>query len=442
CFDRRTRRCRVRLPTYPFDRQRYWVEAPSTTAKAVLHPAIAVAATATPESQMPHLVPSPAAAPAADRKPRLMGEVRDLFEDIVGFDLSDADTDANFMELGLDSLMLTQVALQLQKAFPVAVTFRQLMGDCSSLDRLVAMLDAQMPAEAVAVPVANTVVAPVAAPAAPAVPATDAVATAGSVPFALPPAPAMVSGADVGDFGRMLISQQMQLMSQQLALLSAGLVATAAPIATAPVAAPVAMPAAAVGCPVPVTAPPAAPVSAAVPDEEVEQLTHTRYDVQKAFGAIARIHTSKLNLDERQHQHVQSFMQRYIQRTGKSKAYTVEHRPHMADPRVVNGFRPAVKEIVYQIVVERSKGSHVFDIDGNDYVDATNGFGTSMFGWQPEFVMKTIRAQLDLGYEIGPQHPLAGEVTKLVCELTGHDRAALCNTGSEAVMGAIRVART
>src|SRR5690606_20074340 len=72
----------------------------------------------------------------------------------------------------------------------------------------------------------------------------------------------------------------------------------------------------------------------------------------------------------------------------------------------------------------------------------TNGFGTSMFGWQPEFVMKAIRAQLDLGYEIGPQHPLAGEVTKLVCELTGHDRAALCNTGSEAVMGAIRVART
>src|SRR5690606_5516371 len=231
----------------------------------------------------------------------------------------------------------------------------------------------------------------------------------------------------------------MQLMSQQLALLASSPVA---PVTTAPVAAPAATPAATNSVPSPTPMPQNASASATAPDDEVEQLTHTRYDVQKAFGAIARIHTSKLNLDERQHQHVQSFMQRYIQRTGKSKAYTVEHRPHMADPRVVNGFRPAVKEIVYQIVVERSKGSHVFDIDGNDYVDATNGFGTSMFGWQPEFVMKTIRAQLDLGYEIGPQHPLAGEVTKLVCELTGHDRAALCNTGSEAVMGAIRVART
>jgi Glutamate-1-semialdehyde aminotransferase len=39
-------------------------------------------------------------------------------------------------------------------------------------------------------------------------------------------------------------------------------------------------------------------------------------------------------------------------------------------------------------------------------------------------------------------HPLAGEVSQLVCELTGHDRAALCNTGSEAVLGAMRIART
>jgi len=63
-------------------------------------------------------------------------------------------------------------------------------------------------------------------------------------------------------------------------------------------------------------------------------------------------------------------------------------------------------------------------------------------GWQPDFVLDAVRRQLDLGYEIGPQHPLAGPVTELVCEMTGFDRAALCNTGSEAVMGAVRIART
>src|SRR3546814_4965924 len=103
----------------------------------------------------------------------------------------------------------------------------------------------------------------------------------------------------------------------------------------------------------------------------------------------------------------------------------------MADPRVVNGFKPMLKEMTYQIVVERSKGSHLWDLDGNEYVDALNGFGMSLFGWQPGFVLDAVREQLELGYEIGPQHPLAGDVTRLVCDVTGHDRAALCNTGSE-----------
>jgi len=44
--------------------------------------------------------------------------------------------------------------------------------------------------------------------------------------------------------------------------------------------------------------------------------------------------------------------------------------------------------------------------------------------------------------EIGPQSSMAGEVASLICELTGMERAAFCNTGSEAVMAAMRVART
>jgi glutamate-1-semialdehyde aminotransferase len=135
-------------------------------------------------------------------------------------------------------------------------------------------------------------------------------------------------------------------------------------------------------------------------------------------------------------------MRRYTLRTKESKAYTVRHRPHLADPRVVNGFRPQLKEIIYQIVIARSAGCHMWDLDGNEYVDALSGFGMSLFGWQPPFIVDAVRKQLDDGYDIGPQHPLAGEVAELICDLTGADRAALCNTGSEAVMGAVRVART
>src|SRR5690606_12067102 len=103
---------------------------------------------------------------------------------------------------------------------------------------------------------------------------------------------------------------------------------------------------------------------------------------------------------------------------------------------------PQYKEIVYQTVMARSKGARLWDIDGNEYIDANNGFGMSLFGWQPDFVVDAVRDLLDRGYEIGPQHPMAGEVTRLICEMTGHDRSALCNTGSEAVLGALRIART
>jgi len=114
----------------------------------------------------------------------------------------------------------------------------------------------------------------------------------------------------------------------------------------------------------------------------------------------------------------------------------------MADPRVVSGFKPETKEIVYPIVVNKSKGCRLWDIDGNVYIDTLNGFGSNFLGYQPEAIKQALIQQVEEGYEIGPQHEKSGEVCKLICEFTGFDRAALCNTGSEAVLGAMRIART
>src|SRR5690606_4372542 len=114
---------------------------------------------------------------APGRASRLSGQVREVFEDVAGFDIQQEDDGANFIELGLDSLMLTQVALQLQKTFAVKITFRQLMGECASLERLVAALDALLPPEQ-AQPAAQPVVAaPVPTVAAPAVQLPVAVPT-------------------------------------------------------------------------------------------------------------------------------------------------------------------------------------------------------------------------------------------------------------------------
>lgn len=415
-FDRRGSRRRVRLPTYPFERQRYWIDAAAPGHNVV--PLSVVANEPLPEPSMPTPV-MPAAPTVADRLPRLVAQLKEMFEDSAGFDLSDADGSASFIELGLDSLMLTQVATQLQKHFAVKVTFRQLMGEYGSMDKLAAMLDASLPPESAPAPV------------------VAATSMAQAAPAAMPVsafAPVVVPAAADGDFLRGVIEQQMQLMAQQLALLSGLGGGAVAPTQPAPVAASVPF--------APPAMQPAAPAAASDAEEE-SALAHTKYDVKKAFGAIARIDNSgQLQLSEHQHGRLDAYMRRYVARTRKSKEYTARHRPRMADPRVVNGFRPLTKEITYQIVVERSKGARMWDLDGNEYVDALNGFGMSLFGWQPDFVVDAVRRQLDLGYDIGPQHPLAGEVAELICDVTGHDRAALCNTGSEAVLGALRIART
>lgn len=433
-----TGRKRVCLPTYAFEHKRYWIDAPSTKAPDTVYgdhpehrppamppPSATILPFVSPQNVVamqtsPSPNPQTATAPQ-DRRPRLIAQLRELFEDVAGCDLEAADPCSAFVELGIDSLTLTQAAIQVKKQFKINVTFRQLMEDFRSLDALAVHLDEQMEPETQAVADAPSAVA---------------------LPNAAKPAPMnSLPAASLAEGGSALvqqvIQQQMQVMAQQLALLRGAPPSQAVSAPATASAAPASVPASA---PLPVASQSGGETSATTSDDESGV---QRYDVKTAFGAIARIHTTPTQAPtERQLARVAALMRRYVERTRKSREYTEQHRSYMADPRVVNGFRPAIKEIVYQIVIERSKGSHMWDIDGNEYVDVLSGFGMNMFGWQPDFVLEAVRKQIDNGYEIGPQHPLTGEVAQMICELTGFDRAALCNTGSEAVMAALRIART
>ncbi len=163
----------------------------------------------------------------------------------------------------------------------------------------------------------------------------------------------------------------------------------------------------------------------------------------KFFGPYKPIDkTAGAGFTPRQQAHLDALVARYVKRTPGSKRYTKENRRHFADPRTVAGFRPFWKEMVYPVVATRSSGARLWDVDGNEYVDVTMGFGTNILGHSPSFVTDAIREQLDRGVEVGPQSSVAGKVAKLMCELTGMERAAFCNTGSEAVLAAIRLART
>ncbi len=425
-------RHRIVLPTYPFERQRLWLDPPSAKS-AIPHVSDAmvsisasignpVVPTADPDGSarlgQERTVSEPTKAPSALPIPGLIAELRGFFEDISGLDLSEADESVSFIELGLDSLVLTQAAAMLKKRFKVPITFRELMEQYRNLRDLAGHLNRLMPMEPV------TAVAAVAASQGPE-PGSSEALSAG-------PAAAQFANDQGESPIQQVIRQQMELMSQQLALLASVSLDRPSQIGSG------------TGRPSLAAAGSEAQPAATVPHSmrTADDLRQVRYDVKKAFGAIARIHTEANALTDRQKARFDAFVKRYVAKTVQSKAYASEHRGHLADPRTVNGFRPITKEITYQIVMERSQGARMWDVDGNEYVDALNGFGVNLFGWRPDFVTDAIRSQLDTGYDIGPQHPLAGEVARLVCEMTGFDRAALCNTGSEAVMAAIRIART
>lgn len=161
------------------------------------------------------------------------------------------------------------------------------------------------------------------------------------------------------------------------------------------------------------------------------------------FGPYKPVRKSSSGgLTDRQQHSLDGFMQRFIAKTGRSRTHAQKHRPHFADPRGVAGYRRVWKSIVYQISVERSAESKLWDIDGNEYIDIAMGFGLNLFGQSPEFVTAALHQQLDRGVEVGPQSPLAGEVAELLCAFSRKDRVTFCNTGSEAVMAAMRLART
>ncbi|HEY1017221.1 MAG TPA: MupA/Atu3671 family FMN-dependent luciferase-like monooxygenase, partial [Herpetosiphonaceae bacterium] len=180
---------------------------------------------------------------------------------------------------------------------------------------------------------------------------------------------------------------------------------------------------------------PAAPAaSAPIPGVKVEPAPFVPY-------RPAEVAQNK-DLSPRQQAYLQEFTERYNRRTQRSKQLTQHYRPVFSDSRNTAVFRLVWKELIYPIIGHRSAGSKIWDVDGNEYVDVTMGFGVHLFGHSPRFIMDAMAEQMNIGVHLGPQSYLAGEVSKLIRELTGAERVNLCNSGTEAVIAAIRIART
>jgi amino acid adenylation domain-containing protein len=364
---------KIDIPTYSYHKKRYWSD--------FRLPVVSIE----PEK------------PIDMSTDTLLKKIKHVLENASGIEMDGVSVHQNFLEIGFDSLLLTQVAISLKNEFKLPITFRKLHEEYPNLDLLTRYIDH------------NTL------------PAVNAVVHNSQMqqPVLQQSAPITYNSGALDNSALGLVAQQLEILSKQVMLMQTQQQGNfVAPTISTPA------------------------VNTNIPLQNEDLTTAEKTELQKPFGATPKIERNTDELTTGQLTFIEQLTKRYNSKTVKSKAYAAESRSYMADPRVVSGFRPQTKELVYPIVINSSNGSTLYDIDGNDYIDALNGFGSNLLGYQAPAVKRAMHEQIDKGYEVGPQHELAAEVSKLVCEFTGFDRAALCSTGSEAVLGCIRIART
>lgn len=382
---------RISLPTYPFARARHWIDVGDVRE---------MASRAQRQSDPPD-TPSDARqqltavieVPMADHKSTLKRAIVTILADLSGEAIADDAADKTFLELGFDSLMLGQVVQRIQTSLGAKVAFRQLLGDLSTIDALAEHL-AQIAQVKIAAPLDVT----------------------------------RGSAADRALLREAAIPRLDSLIRDQLAMVERVIAQQLDAIRSdAPVVAAATLPAR--------TVPSTEPVQLnAMADDTVGGERFRMFEPRANGGGGVR-------LTEAQQRLIGELVRRSDKMLGRSKEDTQAHRRVQADPRSASGFRAEWKDLVYPLVVSRSQGSKLWDVDGNEFVDLVSGFGQTMFGHAPAFVTEAIAAQLTQGFAIGPQTPLAGEVAKRLSAMVRHERIAFCNTGSEAVMAAMRVAR-
>jgi FkbM family methyltransferase len=321
-----------------------------------------------------------------DLNKRVGDELREQLAAALGEPAANLRGDCSFIEMGADSIMLADAARMLGARYGVKIPLKDLLGELGTIDTLAGFISAQRRAEA------------------------RAEAAPAPLPVAVPvPDAAMASDApgDVAGLMRRQLDLVDNLLRQQLATLER-LDARSGARSAGP------------------------SLRAAARPPRVEPLPQ---------AAPATIAAPSPPEDARRAAHRASLIAAYTRRTARSKALADQRRPRFADVRAAAGFRPSIKEMIYPITGERAAGARIWDVDGNEYIDVSMDFGANLFGHGAPLIREAMQAQLERGLALGPRSPLASEVADLMCELTGMDRVLFCQSGTESVMTAARLAR-
>jgi glutamate-1-semialdehyde 2,1-aminomutase len=92
--------------------------------------------------------------------------------------------------------------------------------------------------------------------------------------------------------------------------------------------------------------------------------------------------------------------------------------------------------------VNKAKGARVWDVDGNEYVDYVGTWGPAILGHAHPKIIKAVQTAAENGTSFGIPNPSEVTMARLICSLVpGVQKVRMCNSGTEATMSAIRLAR-
>ncbi len=131
-------------------------------------------------------------------------------------------------------------------------------------------------------------------------------------------------------------------------------------------------------------------------------------------------------------------LENYVSKTPKSKAL-FEYAKNFLPAGVsyaIRYFEP------YPFYTAQARGSKLYDVDGNEYVDFWMGHAALILGHSPSAVMEDVKKQIEIGTHFGTSHELEIKLAKQVAKMVpSAEMIRFTNSGTEANMYATRLAR-
>lgn len=147
------------------------------------------------------------------------------------------------------------------------------------------------------------------------------------------------------------------------------------------------------------------------------------------------------DLNDKHRMYIEALADKYEKFVPNSKKNILEHQGYFVDQRRAFHLIKELKNLHFQITYNKAEGAYIYDIDGNKYIDISGDMGVNIFGHKPKFISDSIKQSLDQGIPLAGYSETIFKASKLFCDITGHERVLFTQSGTEAVMFAVRIAR-